>query len=171
MPRVAFDVHTVLPAATVLTMLTDFTARRPALWPTLSPKLYEVYELGPTSADVKEGSSKPVVIWERAHYDWSVPGRVRWTVHASNYCTQGSFVEAEVHDVDDGGATVHVEWNRTGSWPKGQNADRPRRAHSRSRYPAQSLRTRVRSRSQNALGLSAPQPNKSLDANDIKVVP
>src|SRR5215467_1774719 len=68
MPRVAFDVHTVLPAATVLTMLTDFTARRPALWPTLSPKLYEVYELGPTSADVKEGSSKPVVIWERAHY-------------------------------------------------------------------------------------------------------
>ena len=120
MPRVAFDVHTVLPAATVLTMLTDFTARRPALWPTLSPKLYEVYELGPTSADVKEGSSKPVVIWERAHYDWSVPGRVRWTVHASNYCTQGSFVEAEVHDVDDGGATVHVEWNRTGVGLKGK---------------------------------------------------
>ena len=120
MPRVAFDVHTVLPAATVLTMLTDFTARRPALWPTLSPKLYEVYELGPTSADVKEGSSKPVVIWERAHYDWSVPGRVRWTVHASNYCTQGSFVEAEVHEVDDGGATVHVEWNRTGVGLKGK---------------------------------------------------
>ena len=120
MPRVAFDVHTVLPAATVLTMLTDFTARRPALWPTLSPKLYEVYELGPTSADVKEGSSKPVVIWERAHYDWSVPGRVRWTVHASNYCTQGSFVEAEVHDVDDGSATVHVEWNRTGVGLKGK---------------------------------------------------
>jgi len=120
MPRVAFDVHTVLPAATVLTMLTDFTARRPALWPTLSPKLYEVYELGPTSADVKEGSSKPVVIWERAHYDWSVPGRVRWTVHASNYCTQGSYVEAEVHDVDDGGATVHVEWNRTGVGLKGK---------------------------------------------------
>jgi len=120
MPRVAFDVHTVLPAATVLTMLTDFTARRPALWPTLSPKLYEVYELGPTSADVKEGSSKPVVIWERAHYDWSVPGRVRWTVHASNYCIQGSFVEAEVHDVDDGGATVHVEWNRTGVGLKGK---------------------------------------------------
>ena len=120
MPRVAFDVHTVLPAATVLTMLTDFTARRPALWPTLSPKLYEVYELGPTSADVKEGSSKPVVIWERAHYDWSVPGRVRWTVHVSNYCTQGSFVEAEVHDVDDGGATVHVEWNRTGVGLKGK---------------------------------------------------
>src|SRR5215813_3192512 len=120
MPRVAFDVHTVLPAATVLTMLTDFTARRPALWPTLSPKLYEVYELGPTSADVKEGSSKPVVIWERAHYDWSVPGRVRWTVHASNYCTQGSYVEAEVHDVDDGDATVHVEWNRTGVGLKGK---------------------------------------------------
>src|SRR5262245_37338771 len=55
-----------------------------------------------------------------------------------------------------------------GSWPKGQNADRPRRAHSRSRYPAQSLRTRVRSRGQNALGLSAPQPNKSLDANDMR---
>ena len=120
MPRVVFDIKTVLPAGRVLAMLTDFSARRPELWPTLAPELYEVYEVGSTTADVKEGSLKPFVIWERDHYDWSVPGRVRWTVRASNYCTPGSFVETNVHYAGDAGATVTVDWNRNGVGLKGR---------------------------------------------------
>jgi hypothetical protein len=101
-------------------MLTDFTTRRPEFWPTLARDLYEVYEVGPTSAEVKEGSLKPFVIWERDHYDWSITGRVRWTVRASNYCTAGSYVEARVHPAADRGATVNVEWNRTGIGVRGR---------------------------------------------------
>jgi hypothetical protein len=101
-------------------MLTDFTVRRPALWPTLVSELYEVYEVGATSADVKEGSLKPMRIWERVHYDWSVPGRVRWTVRASNYCTPGSFVETNVRAAGNGGAIIMVDWNRGGVGLKGR---------------------------------------------------
>ena len=120
MPRVAFDMHTVLPAERILAMLTDFSERRPALWPTLAPELYEVYDVSATSADVKEGSLKPILIWERDHYDWSIPGRMRWTVRESNYCTCGSFVEATIRHAADGGTSVHVEWNRTGVGLKGK---------------------------------------------------
>ena len=120
MARIVFDINTALPAERVLAMLTDFTARRPELWPTLAPELYEVYEVGPTSADVKEGSLKPFLIWEQVHYDWAVTGRVRWTVRASNYCTAGSYVQARVDPAAGGSATVNVEWSRTGVGVRGR---------------------------------------------------
>lgn len=93
MPRVIFDMSTRLPPGRVLAMLTDFSARRPELWPTLARKLYEVYEVRSASAEVKEGSHWPTRMWERVHYDWSMPGRVRWTVQDSNCFARGSYVE------------------------------------------------------------------------------
>ena len=76
MPRVTFDIHTILPPEQVLAMLIDFSARRPELWPMLARQLYEVYEVGTTSAAVKEGSIQPTLMWERDYYNWSQPGRV-----------------------------------------------------------------------------------------------
>ena len=120
MPLVTFDIHTGLAPEQVLAMLTDFSARRPALWPTLARELYEVYEVHPTSADVKEGSSWPTRMWERVHYDWSAPGRVRWTIQESNYCARGSYVEVTLQDETNEGSHVQVEWKRTALGLKGE---------------------------------------------------
>lgn len=53
MSRVTFDTHTRTPPEQVLAILTDFSTRRPELWPTLARDLYEVYQVGATSADVR----------------------------------------------------------------------------------------------------------------------
>ena len=120
MPLVTFDMQTRLPPEQVLAMLTDFSSRRPQLWPTLAEDLYEVYDVRPTSADVKEGSPGPVRMWERAHYDWSLPGRVRWSVLESNYFVPGSYTEVAVQEGAKGGSRIHIESNRTGIGLKGK---------------------------------------------------
>ena len=119
MARVTFDVRTSLPPERVMSMLTDFSPSRPEVWPTLAPQLYEVYAVDSAAAHVKEGSLRPVVIWERCHYEWSAD-RVRWTVHESNYCKPGSYVEVTVGKGSGLGSRIHVEWNRTGAGFKGK---------------------------------------------------
>jgi hypothetical protein len=59
-----------------MSILTDFSPRRPDVWPMLAPELYEIYRVEATSADVREGSIFPTRIWERDHYEWSTD-RVR----------------------------------------------------------------------------------------------
>jgi hypothetical protein len=120
MPRVTFEMETELAPEKVLAMLTDFSPRRPQLWPTLAPELYEVYDVRPTGADVKEGGPSPARMWERVSYDWSKPGRVRWTVLDSNYFAPGSYVEVIVQKGAKGGSQIHVESNRTGVGLKGK---------------------------------------------------
>ena len=119
MARVAFDIHTGLPPERVMQMLTDFSAHRPDVWPMLAPELYEVHRLGSGSADVKEGSLYPALIWEQDHYEWSAD-RVRWTVRDSNYCHPGSYVEVGVRPEADGGTRLQVDWNRRGVGIKGK---------------------------------------------------
>jgi hypothetical protein len=120
MARVTFHMQTSLAPERVLAMLTDFSQCRPELWPTLSRELYEVYEVHAASADVKEGSHWPTQMWERVHYDWSVPGKVRWTVHESNYFAPGSYVELTVQEGATGGSEIQVEWSRTGIGMRGK---------------------------------------------------
>src|SRR6516225_8331451 len=120
MPLVTFGMHTGLAPEQVLGMLTDFSGRRPELWPTLARELYEVYEVHPTNADVKEGSTWPTRMWERVHYDWSEPDRVRWTVQESNCFARGSYVEVTVKEAATGGSHVHVDWSRAGIGLKGK---------------------------------------------------
>jgi len=104
----------------VLGALIDFTDRRPEIWPGLAPEFYEVYSVGEQSAEVKEGSSKPVKVWARERYDWSTPGVVRWEVEESNFCQPGSYVQVSVRPADGGGSHVDLEWNRTPSNAKGR---------------------------------------------------
>jgi len=120
MARVAFEVDTELSPQQVISMLTDFSPRRPELWPTLARELYCVHEITTTSAEVQEGSLRPTLIWERDHYDWSIAGWVRWTVQESNYSKPGSYVQAIVQEAASGGSRVLVEWNRTGIGLKGK---------------------------------------------------
>jgi len=93
--------------------LIDFTDRRPDIWPGLSRDAYEVYEVGETSAVIREGNARPKV-WARERYDWSAPGVVRWEVLESNFCNPGSYVQATISPQGPG-SHVEIEWNRTPS--------------------------------------------------------
>ena len=92
--------------------LTDFSPDRPRRWPALSPRWYEVYELGEFTADVREGQDKPT-LWARERYDWSTPGTVTWTVIESSDLAPGSFVSLTATAASDGGSNVHGTWERS----------------------------------------------------------
>lgn len=111
MARVEFDMKTPLSPEKITSMLTDFSEKRPEIWPGLWADAYEVYSVGPTSAEVREGSKSPKV-WARERYDWSVPGTIRWEVLESNFCKPGSFVEARITPHDEG-SSIHITWDRT----------------------------------------------------------
>lgn len=112
MARVEFDSASTATPEQVIAGLTDFTSARPDLWPGLNAKMYRVYEVGDTWADVQEGNSNS--IWARECYDWSEPGTVRWTVQESSFSTTGDFVEAVVKPGASGGSRIHVTWSRRG---------------------------------------------------------
>jgi hypothetical protein len=114
MPHVEVDIDTALPPERVREALLDFSDRRPDIWPGLERSLYEVLEVGETSADIREGSRLPgATIWAREHYDWSDPDTVRWTVVESNFCTPGSRVYATLRPRDGHGTRIHLDWDRT----------------------------------------------------------
>jgi len=112
--HVEIDAETSLAPEKVHAMLIDFSDRRPEIWPGLSPDWYEVYSVGETSAEIREGNKSPK-IWARERYDWSKPGVVRWTVMESNFSKPGSFVEAQLAPRDGGGSRIHVVWDRSPS--------------------------------------------------------
>jgi hypothetical protein len=121
MARIEMDLDTKLPPDRVIGALTDFSERRPDIWPGLSREYYEVYSVGDTWAEVREGNVKPFRTWAKERYDWSTPGKVTWTVNESNFCKPGSFVSAEVSPAD-GGSHVHIVWSREPSNFKGRFA-------------------------------------------------
>src|SRR5206468_12132222 len=79
MPKVELDAETSLAPDRVIAMLTDFSEHRPEVWPGLWEDAYEVYSVGETTAELREGNKSPKV-WARERYDWSKPGTVRWEV-------------------------------------------------------------------------------------------
>lgn len=114
-----FTIDSPVPAGMVVSALTDFSDRRPELWPNLDPEVYRVDELRPTSAVVREGQRQPR-LWALEEYDWSTPGTVTWTARDSNFCTAGSFMSARVEAAPDGGSRVHITWSRSGVGAKGK---------------------------------------------------
>ena len=114
MPKVELDIDTTVTPERVRAALLDFSPRRPELWPGIEPSLYEVGEVGETTAEIKEGSKLPgggMWAWER--YDFSDPETVTWTVRESNFCAPGSYVSATIRPGASAGSRVHVVWNRT----------------------------------------------------------
>jgi len=115
MPRLDTVVETTLPPEQVREALLDFSERRPEIWPGITPSLYEVYSVGETSAEVKEGTRLPFgAVWARERYDWSDPNTIRWTVIESNFSAPGSFVSATLVS-SDGGTRVKIHWEREGT--------------------------------------------------------
>jgi hypothetical protein len=119
MAKLSFSVDSPLPPDRVLRGATDFTERRPEIWPNISRKYYEVHEVGKTSADVTEGSSFFGGIWARERYDWSNPNTVRATIQQSNIFEQGGVWEMRVEGKDRG-SRVEVDYHREAKGLKGR---------------------------------------------------
>ena len=112
MARLEFDVVSALSGEVILAGLTDMTARRPDIWHGLDRAMYEVYEVGPTWAVIREGNKER--IWARERYDWATPGRVTWTMEESSFATPGDFVAVDLQPRDGGGTRLHITWQRRG---------------------------------------------------------
>ena len=112
--RMRLDLETKASPAQVCRALTDFSARRLQIWHrTLDPRTYEVRDRGDTWAVAKE-SSPGSPFWVVAHYDWSDPDVVRWTVTESSYGGGGQgFVR--MSPLAGGGSRVQAEWENTGA--------------------------------------------------------
>jgi hypothetical protein len=114
MTRIDFDIRADAPPEAVREALLDFSERRPELWPGLPADQYQVYEVGETWAEIREGYRGR--IWVRERYDWSEPGQVRFTVVDSGFANPGSYVVVEIGPAGRGGSTLHITWVR---WGKG----------------------------------------------------
>jgi hypothetical protein len=119
MTEVRFTVDAPVTADEVIGALTDFSERRPDIWPDLDPDVYRVEELRRDSAVVREGQRTPR-LWAVEEYDWATPGTVTWTVRSSNFCAPGSFMSARVEPQPGGTSRMHVTWSRSGVGLKGK---------------------------------------------------
>lgn len=97
--------------------LTDFSDRRPALWPNLDTKFYKLHDRGDTWAVVTEGTEVFGGVWARERYDWSEPGRVVLRVVESPHFRPGTTIEYTVTPRSGGGCHVEVVSTRIAiSW-------------------------------------------------------
>jgi hypothetical protein len=105
--RLQMETKTSLSPTQVVAALTDFSKSRPQMWTGITPEHYQVYSVGESSADVREGTKRGGMnVWAREAYDWSTPNTVTWTVQESNFCTPGSYVHAEISPLEGGGSLI-----------------------------------------------------------------
>jgi hypothetical protein len=106
-----FDFVTTATPEQVIELMTDFSPSRPHRWPASSVKAFEVYHLGETEADIREGQDFPK-LWATWHYDWSTPGSVTLTVTDSGALDPGSYMTLTATPGAEGGSAVHGEWEQ-----------------------------------------------------------
>ena len=113
MPRIAFQVESPVPPEQILAAATDFSPRRPELWPLIDPTVYRVCAIGDDWADVTEGSAMLGGIWASERYDWSERGVVRATIQDSNVYRPGDTWELRAEPGAGGsGSRVSVVYDR-----------------------------------------------------------
>jgi hypothetical protein len=98
--------------------LTDFTDRRPAVWPGLSPRLYRVHEVGDTWAEATEGTDVLGGIWARERYDCATPGAVTIRCLESPFFRSGVTTTWRVSPTASG-CNVEVDLHRIAHSPRG----------------------------------------------------
>lgn len=117
MPTVRFQVSTDLPPDRILGALTDFSDRRPTVWPNIDHAHFRVHGQGPGWADVTEGN---VLAWERNRYQWNAAtGEVTVTAVESDTWAPGSQCRYRLQPTATGGTQVEVTVVRTGRGPRG----------------------------------------------------
>ena len=112
MAKIHYEADGAVSADRFAAALTDFSDRRPELWPGLDAKFYELHELGDTWADVTEGTDVLGGVWARERYDWSEPGVVRLTLQDSKDFKPGTVTVYRITPMPDGGCHVTVDFRR-----------------------------------------------------------
>jgi hypothetical protein len=107
-----FDFVTTATPDQVIELMTDFSPNRVHRWPASSAEAFQVYHLGDTDADIREGQDFPK-LWARWHYDWSVPGSVTLTIAESDTLQPGGYMRLTAMPRAEGGSAVHGEWEQT----------------------------------------------------------
>lgn len=108
MPHVVVDIDSDLPAELVLAAATDFSERRPELWPNISREFWQLHDRGPNWADVTEGSP---AVWARERYEWS-GNRVVGTTQDSNVFRPGGTWTLTAEPRDGAGSHIRVVFER-----------------------------------------------------------
>jgi hypothetical protein len=109
--RFEFDFVTTATPEQVVELMTDFSPNRPHRWPASSVDAFEVYRVGDTDADIREGQDVPK-LWAKWHYDWSEPNSVILTIIESDALEAGGFMSLTAAH-RDGGSAVHGVWQQT----------------------------------------------------------
>jgi polyketide cyclase/dehydrase/lipid transport protein len=116
-PTVRFQVVSDLPPERILGALTDFSDRRPAVWPNIDQAHFRVHGQGPGWADVTEGN---VLASERNRYQWNAAtGEVTVTTVESDTWAPGSQWRYRLQPTATGGTRVDVTVIRIGRGPRG----------------------------------------------------
>jgi hypothetical protein len=109
---IQFKVESPLEPETVLKGLTDFSERRPELWPAIDPNVYRVHEVSASSALVTEGTDVMGGIWATELYEWDGSGTVRATIQESTFWHPGGTWELIAAQRDGGGSILRVTRDR-----------------------------------------------------------
>jgi hypothetical protein len=99
------NVETTIPPERLLAAATDFSERRPDLWPTITRRRYRVFSLGDHTAEVEEGTTP---VHHRYRYTWTDDGVVRATTVDATVMVTGSIWELRVRPREGGGSDVHI---------------------------------------------------------------
>jgi hypothetical protein len=118
--RIHYEADGAISADRFVAALVDFSERRPALWPNLDAKFYELHELGDTWAEVTEGTDVLGGVWARERYDWSEPGIVRLRLVEARDFRPGTLIEYRVASRPDGGCHVAVDFQRIAASLRGR---------------------------------------------------
>ena len=107
-----FDFVTTATPEQVVELMTDFSPNRPHRWPASSVDAFEVYRIGDTDADIREGQDFPK-LWATWHYDWATPGSVTLTITDSDALAPGGYMTLTATPRAEGGSAVRGEWEQT----------------------------------------------------------
>jgi hypothetical protein len=108
MATIRFQIESPVRANEVIEALTDFSERRPELWPAIDPEVYCVHEVSPGSALVTEGTDVMGGIWATELYEWNGSNTVRATVQESNFWHPGGTWELSAEPSEGGGSVLRV---------------------------------------------------------------
>ncbi|MEU5055165.1 MULTISPECIES: hypothetical protein [unclassified Streptomyces] len=115
MAIVRFHLVSSLRPEEALAVLTDFTPSRAEAWPSIDADHFTVHELGPSWAEVTEGTS---AAWERAHYEWDDSKVTITTLDSKLFGAGGGWVFEFTPEGD--GTRIDVELTRTPRALKGK---------------------------------------------------
>ena len=120
MARIHYEADGPVTTERFIAALTDFSDRRPELWPGLDARFFKVHELGDTWAEVTEGTDVLGGVWARERYDWSQPGLVRLKQIESADFRPGTVTEYRVTPGPGGDCHVAVDFHRIARSARGR---------------------------------------------------